>query len=49
MPDLAYVSEEDVERLASRLAMVVSHDGEAENAGRALGSSRAGWASPAAS
>jgi len=37
VPDLAYVSEEDVERLASRLAMVVSHDGEAENAGRALG------------
>ena len=28
---------EDVERLGSRLAMVVSEDGEAENAGRALG------------
>jgi hypothetical protein len=36
-PDLGDVSEEDVERLASRLAMVVSQDGEAENAGRAMG------------
>jgi hypothetical protein len=34
---LGDVSEEDVERLASRLAMVVSQDGEAENAGRAIG------------
>jgi hypothetical protein len=34
---LGDVSEEDVERLASRLAMVVSQDGEAENAGRAMG------------
>jgi hypothetical protein len=33
---LAEVSEEDVERLASRLAMLVSEEGEAENAARAL-------------
>lgn len=30
-------SEEDLERIASRLAMVVSEDGEAANAGRAIG------------
>ncbi len=36
-PDLAELSTEDVERLASRLALVVSEDGEAENAGRAMG------------
>ena len=30
-------SEEDIERIASRLAMVVSEDGEAANAGRAIG------------
>jgi hypothetical protein len=34
---LVAVSEDDVERLASRLAMMVSEDGEAENAGRAMG------------
>ncbi len=34
---MAEVSEDDVERLASRLALVVSEDGEAENAGRAMG------------
>ncbi|MCW3473027.1 SH3 domain-containing protein [Limobrevibacterium gyesilva] len=34
---MADVSEDDLERLASRLAMVVSEDGEAENAGRAMG------------
>jgi hypothetical protein len=34
---LVALSEEDVERLASRLAMMVSEDGEAENAGRAMG------------
>jgi hypothetical protein len=34
---LVDVNPEDVERLGSRLAMVVSEDGEAENAGRALG------------
>ena len=33
---LADVSDEDMERLASRLAMLVSEDGEAENAGRAV-------------
>jgi hypothetical protein len=33
---LAEVSEEDIERLASRLAMLVSEEGEAENAARAL-------------
>lgn len=33
---MAEVSEEDLERLASRLAMLVSEDGEAENAGRAV-------------
>lgn len=31
------VSEEEIERLASRLAMLVSDDGEADNAGRAVG------------
>lgn len=31
------MSDDDIERLASRLAMVVSEDGEAENAGRAMG------------
>ena len=30
-------SPEDLERLASRLAMLISEDGEAENAGRAVG------------
>jgi hypothetical protein len=34
--DLAEVSEEDIERLASRLAMLVSEDGESEAAGRAV-------------
>jgi hypothetical protein len=34
---LSGISEDDLERLASRLAMVVSEDGEAENAGRAMG------------
>ena len=34
---MAEVSAEDIERLASRLALVVSEDGEAENAGRAMG------------
>jgi hypothetical protein len=34
---VAVLNEEDIERLASRLAMVVSEDGEAENAGRAMG------------
>ncbi len=34
---MADVSEEDIERLAARLAMLVSEDGEAENAGRAVG------------
>jgi hypothetical protein len=33
---LAEVNEEDVERLASRLAMLVSEEGEAENAARAV-------------
>jgi hypothetical protein len=33
---LAEVSEEDIERLASRLAMLVSDDGESEAAGRAV-------------
>jgi hypothetical protein len=33
---LAEVSEEDIERLASRLAMMVSEEGEAANAGRAV-------------
>ena len=33
---MADVSEEDMERLASRLAMLVSEDGEAESAGRAV-------------
>ncbi len=31
------VSEEEIERLANRLAMLVSDDGEADNAGRAVG------------
>jgi hypothetical protein len=31
------VSDDDIERLASRLAMLVSDDGEADNAGRAVG------------
>lgn len=31
------VSDEEIERLASRLAMLVSDDGEADNAGRAVG------------
>ena len=31
------MTQDDIERLASRLAMVVSEDGEAENAGRAMG------------
>ena len=31
------VSEEEIERLANRLAMLVSGDGEADNAGRAVG------------
>jgi hypothetical protein len=31
------VSEDDIERLASRMAMLVSDDGEADNAGRAVG------------
>ena len=35
-PGLADVSEEDIERLASRLAMMVSEEGEAANAGRAV-------------
>jgi hypothetical protein len=35
-PYLAEVSEEDIERLASRLAMLVSDEGEAENAARAV-------------
>ncbi len=34
---MAENSEEDLERIASRLAMVVSEDGEAANAGRAVG------------
>ncbi len=33
---MAEVSEEDIERLASRLAMMVSEEGEAANAGRAV-------------
>jgi hypothetical protein len=33
---LAEVSEEDIERLASRLALLVSEEGEAENAARAV-------------
>ena len=32
------VSEEEIQRLANRLAMLVSDDGEADNAGRAVGS-----------
>jgi hypothetical protein len=34
---LGEVSGEDVERLAARVAMLVSDDGEADNAGRAVG------------
>ena len=34
---MAEVSDEDLERLAARLAMLVSEDGEAEAAGRAVG------------
>jgi hypothetical protein len=34
---LTDVSREDIERLANRLALLVSDDGEAENAGRAIG------------
>lgn len=34
---MAGVSEEEIERLANRLAMLVSDDGEADNAGRAVG------------
>lgn len=34
---MADVSEEEIERLANRLAMLVSDDGEADNAGRAVG------------
>ncbi|MDE2575809.1 MAG: hypothetical protein KGL55_10920 [Rhodospirillales bacterium] len=34
---MAEVNDEDLERLANRLAMVASGDGEAENAGRAMG------------
>lgn len=35
---VAGFSEEEIERLANRLAMLVSDDGEADNAGRAVGS-----------
>ena len=34
---VAEVSQEDIERLAARVAMLVSDDGEAANAGRAVG------------
>lgn len=34
---MAEVSQEDIERLAARVAMLVSDDGEADNAGRAVG------------
>ncbi len=34
---MAEVSQEDIERLAARVAMLVSEDGEAANAGRAVG------------
>lgn len=34
---MAEVSQEDIERLAARVAMLVSDDGEAANAGRAVG------------
>lgn len=34
---MSQVSGEDIERLASRMAMLVSDDGEADNAGRAVG------------
>lgn len=35
--DLSEVGGEDIERLANRVAMLVSDDGEADNAGRAVG------------
>ena len=34
---MAEVSQDDIERLAARVAMLVSDDGEAANAGRAVG------------
>jgi hypothetical protein len=34
---MSRISEEEIERLASRLAMLVSDNGEADNAGRAVG------------
>lgn len=37
MQQMSGVSEEEIERLANRLAMLVSDDGEADNAGRAVG------------
>lgn len=36
-PDMPGMTEEEIGRLANRLAMLVSDDGEADNAGRAVG------------
>jgi hypothetical protein len=36
-PDVPDMSEEEIGRLANRLALLVSNDGEADNAGRAVG------------